>query len=181
LDGEHITWYVSGGGDQDAQYYEVLLSTTGNNAEDFDILLFSETLEGQEWRYRGADLSEWWGQSIYIAFRHVSNGGGIMLKLDDVLYPTWTNPGQDCTINVAELSENPLSVFPNPASDVITVKCAGNGTVEIFDASGRQIRRWVAQRSADIGISDLAEGMYTIKFIDADGFMKTLPLSVIRK
>lgn len=69
--------------------YEVLISTTGNEPEDFSSI-FSETL-GQStvpvWYKRSVDLSDYSGQTVYIAFRHLCDNEKAItegLQLDEV-------------------------------------------------------------------------------------------------
>jgi subtilisin-like proprotein convertase family protein len=180
IEGEHITWYVSTSSDNDSEYYEVLLSTTGNNPEDFVNVLFSETIEGPEWRYRGADLTEWWGQEVYIALRHFTSGGQIMLKLDDVLYPTWTNEGQDCTIGINELISSDIRLYPNPAEDIISMSYQGSGRYEILDASGRMVMGNTYSQGQLIDVSFLGNGVYTFSFYSKEEKLFTELLNVIR-
>jgi subtilisin-like proprotein convertase family protein len=171
VEGEHLTWYVSTSSESDSQYYEVLLSTTGNDPEDFSVVLFAETIEDSQWRYRGADLSSYWGQNIYLAFRHYTSGGGIMLKLDDVLYPTWTNEDQDCTIGLNELGTTNFLLFPNPADEFVSINSKLSGTVELIDAMGRMVKSEMVQAGANLDISKLAVGLYTFKFYQKDGLV----------
>ena len=65
--------------------YEVLLSTTGNNPEDFTTTLFSideETIN--TWTSHEIDLAAYEGQHIYIAF-HNNSAQGEILGIDDIL------------------------------------------------------------------------------------------------
>lgn len=181
IDGEHVTWYVATSSETDSEYYEVLLSTTGSDPSNFDVVLFSETLQGPDWRYRGADLSAWWGQDVYIAFRHYTPGGEIMLKLDDVLYPTWTNQDQDCTISVNEFIVSDIKLYPNPANDLVVVGCKGSGRFDVLDASGRIVISSSYKSAQSIDVSVLTNGIYAFRFFDLDGTVYTQLLHVIRQ
>jgi hypothetical protein len=162
LEGEHISWYVSTSSDTDEHDYEVLISTTGTDPEDFTIMISGETISGSDWNYRIADLSNWWGQNIYIAFRHLSPGGEIMLKLDNVQYPTWTNEGAECFISVNEATGDFFDVYPNPAKDALFIDQEGTGYYHITDSSGRKVLEGRWNGLTKIDVSTISAGVYHI-------------------
>lgn len=76
-----------------AEHYGLAISTKSNTkAEDFEVI-FDETLtagnvdatsiQGQ-WFERSIDLSEYAGQSVYIAFRHYNSANNFWINLDNV-------------------------------------------------------------------------------------------------
>ena len=68
----------------EAAGYEVLISTTGNNPEQFTDKVFATTEESIDtWTWHEVDLSQYAGQRIYIAFRNNSAKGEI-LGIDDI-------------------------------------------------------------------------------------------------
>ena len=75
--------------------YIVLLSTTGNNPEDFNTVLFSETASNTTYEEVEIDLRSYSG-NVYIAFRIPPGGAdGWYLYLDDVTidsYPSCLKP-----------------------------------------------------------------------------------------
>ncbi len=68
-----------------------------------------------------------------------------------------------------------LTAFPNPVSDVLTVKAQGNvagkGALLLMDASGRVIAKSGIESNgtATFDMQHLAQGMYVIKFADDKG------------
>lgn len=64
--------------------YEILVSTTGNNPEDFTTPVFTISEESlDEWTTHEVDLSAYAGQHIYIAF-HNNSATGEILGIDDI-------------------------------------------------------------------------------------------------
>ena len=169
LEGEHLSWNVSTIGESDLEHYQVLLSTSGNEPENFTEVLFEETCNGSWWRYRAADLSPWWGEDIYIAFRHISDGGNFLLKLDDVRYPTWTNEDADCTITVNDVSKGNVQLYPNPFSDLLIIENQGTSTISkavLRDTPGKTILEMNQKQGTarlDIDTAALASGLYTLE------------------
>jgi uncharacterized delta-60 repeat protein len=57
-----------------------------------------------------------------------------------------------------------LEVFPNPASDKVTIRTNGEGTLEIVNMVGKVVITQPATKTNEINISKLAKGVYTVKF-----------------
>ncbi len=78
-----LKFWVSRSTYDDAQdEYEVLLSTTGNAIEDFDIVLKEKAAASSTWTEVSIDLSEYDGQLCYIAIRHDFTDG-FFIMVDD--------------------------------------------------------------------------------------------------
>ncbi|MBL7941969.1 MAG: CotH kinase family protein, partial [Flavobacteriales bacterium] len=176
--GEHLTWYCAGMGEEVNEHYQVLLSTTGTAPSDFNVVLWEETYNETYWSYRAADLEAWWGQDIYIAFRHFNSDGQIMLRIDDVRYPTWTNPGENCLVNLDELNNNRWSVYPNPGTGTFTVSWPTGNTLQslqLQDALGRTVQTNNAQSANNHSVSlhiDVA-GLYSLTLCFENGGCST--------
>jgi len=65
-----------------------------------------------------------------------------------------------------------ISVYPNPANDILFLNGSTNFTYQIFDISGKLIQASSIQNSS-IDISTIAPGIYSIKIIDTNGNMST--------
>ncbi|MFY8034159.1 MAG: T9SS type A sorting domain-containing protein, partial [Flexibacteraceae bacterium] len=57
-----------------------------------------------------------------------------------------------------------FDIFPNPASDRVTVKTIGEGTIEIVNNIGQVLITQQANGTNEINISKLAMGVYTVRF-----------------
>ncbi|MFY8035323.1 MAG: T9SS type A sorting domain-containing protein, partial [Flexibacteraceae bacterium] len=55
-------------------------------------------------------------------------------------------------------------VFPNPATDKVTIKTSGTGTLEIINTLGQVVFNQPAIETNEINVSKLAKGIYTVKF-----------------
>jgi len=168
IGGEHITWYAASQLEETSEHYQVLLSTTGIEAGDFTTILWEETISGDEWQYRAADLSAWWGQNIYIAFRHFNSANNFQLRIDEIRYPTWTNPAQDCTIGVEESNmTGAFSLWPNPADDKLTVHSTQPiGHIRMCNVIGEVVmeRSFNENRHVVlIDVKDLSAGIYSLQ------------------
>ena len=97
------------------------------------------------WQYRAINLQAWWGQNIYIAFRHFDSPDGFQLKLDDVRIPSFTNADDACFVSVDEHTPSSnVIVYPNPAHDRVIWQGAlsNEETMHLSDISGRSIQQW---------------------------------------
>ncbi|MBN1296990.1 choice-of-anchor J domain-containing protein [bacterium] len=89
-----LSWYIAV---QDQawpdEYYEVLISTTGNAIADFTSVIHSENVaesgpDGNNYWYRRIDLQPYLGETVYVAFRHCSSTNLFRINLDDVCVTT---------------------------------------------------------------------------------------------
>ena len=89
-----------------AEHFEILLSTTGNSADDFTITLVPEAVTTNAYVEYTADLSSYAGQQGYIAIHHFNCTDQRYLYVDDFgIYG----------------SENWVSVNPNPTDATTTL------------------------------------------------------------
>ena len=83
-----VVWWVA---TQDFNYpsehYGLFLSTTGSALEDFTVELFNETLEvaNAVWQRRYVYLTEYSGETVYLAWRHYDCTDNYKIKIDDIL------------------------------------------------------------------------------------------------
>ena len=135
------------------------------------------------------DVTEFWIEGIGSnrGFMHVGqweadhDSEGEMYHLlcyhvnDDVIY---VNPEyNDCDIDDVEENtvENNISIYPNPAKDVIKILNDNNlniTNVEILDLTGRTVLS--TDKSADINISELPEGQYFVKIYGESTIVRKL-------
>ena len=71
--GTVLTWDALSLDDGFRDSYEILVSTTGDNPEDFTEVIFREAREKATVNTKSVVLNDYVGESIYIAFRNVSN------------------------------------------------------------------------------------------------------------
>jgi len=74
---------------------------------------------------------------------------------------------ENTTLSVDEIAANiAVSVYPNPATDVINISVTGNNNdmnAEIYNVSGQVVYKAAVQNHSSINISNLPDGMYYIK------------------
>lgn len=153
---------------QDPSYpdgYEVLISTTVPVIDSFYVQdsLFYTDAEFPYWTERIIDLDSFAGQSVYIAFHHISTDKFI-LCFDNIRILS------DTTLSVTE-SENTISVnvYPNPVSEEIIFTSSEemkNVKLEILDLSGRICGIYSGNGSQTrIPVAELAKGMYILRAV----------------
>jgi hypothetical protein len=71
--------------------------------------------------------------------------------------------------SIAKTRNNELSLYPNPASDVLNIRLPGSGfnnaEAIIRDISGKELSRTVIESNSPINISSLPKGIYSITII----------------
>ena len=139
-----VEWYHFGQGVGSGSItYEVRLSTTGTAVADFDTVLFSESHGGQVFEYRSLSLADFAGDTVWIAFHNVANGGTGMI-IDDVTVrdagapmlrfdaPTLVDAGNDVDLTVTLLSGDPNGLTFNWTS---SMQAAGLATLSFTDST----------------------------------------------
>lgn len=81
--GALLTWDALSLDDGFKDSYEILVSTTGDDPADFTDVVFREDREDAEVNTKSVVLNDYVGQSIYIAFRNVSNDK-FLLIIDNI-------------------------------------------------------------------------------------------------
>ncbi len=83
-------------------------------------------------------------------------------------------------INEAESGKWKVEIFPNPASDNVTVSGLPEGShMELYDASGRQLSEFRIQNSEfRIDVSSLTSGLYLLRAIAPDGTIHSTKLII---
>lgn len=67
-------------------------------------------------------------------------------------------------IGVEELSGEKINIYPNPATEYIMANTCGNGTIEIFDMTGKLVSSSnITKTSQVIDIRNLQHGIYFVK------------------
>lgn len=165
-----LSWWAKA---QDVSYpdgYEVYISTTGNQPEDFTQLLYSTPAENSVGIYRSVDLSSYENQTVYIAFRNNSNDKFILI-IDDILVAETapndvvgvraSNKGYNADgalnfsteiVNIGSANVNSLTMnYVIDGGDTITAELTGLNIAPL----GTQIVTHPTTWSTDLGIHDV--------------------------
>ena len=151
--------------------YSILVSTTGSDVGDFTDVVFVDTLQYvNEWQARTIGLSTYANQTIYLAFRHHGTSDLYGFMIDAVKLPGVVNCSPDA---VTELDKVESNLFPNPATDKVTITSSlqGAATVRVYDAIGRVVLMnnvHLSQAAYTQNISSLNRGIYTIQISTTD-------------
>ena len=139
----------------DYEYEGVWISTTGTNPSNFTEI-WTQTNPQDSWEWTEVDLSPYTGHNVYIAFKYTGDCAHIWY-VDDI----------DITGNlgVDDVTSMNLSVYPNPAKDVIRINGLDKATeVYIYNATGALVKTVVTNGQNEINIDELAAGLYLARF-----------------
>ncbi|QYJ67709.1 T9SS-dependent choice-of-anchor J family protein [Flavobacterium litorale] len=160
-------WAKSVTDDFGLERFSVAISTTGTAVEDFTVISEGTFLEAPvEWTEYTYDLDVYANQQVYIAV-HCTSNDAFALFVDDITV----------TADVASIEDNLLSqftVYPNPATDVITITNAASTPIDsatITDINGRTVKTVTFSGVAEtqINIADLAVGVYVLNIESSKG------------
>lgn len=66
-----------------------------------------------------------------------------------------------------------VSVYPNPATDVLTIKTEGLSTVNLINAIGQVVKTKTVDRIDEINVSELNSGIYVVRLTNETGDIAT--------
>lgn len=138
---------------------KVYYSTTDNDPSSFT-LIATENVGSTEWAEYSYTIP---ANAKYIAIQCNSNDV-FALFIDDVVISGGTT-------SVAEVSNNEVSVYPNPANNVVNVNANSNiDNVEIYSISGQKVGDFTANgTTTSINTESLSNGMYLMKINTENG------------
>ncbi len=161
-EGATISWYVDAlDNDWYQEYYSVLVSTTGANTSDFTYTIFSGTLDNPDWTKKSRSLAGFAGQTIRIAFRHHNITDQFVMMIDDISVTAGN------TASIDNVENTNVTLFPNPVTSVLNIEAQGIQEVSVIDVNGRTVM--TEQNTNRIDMSNLANGVYFVRVITADG------------
>lgn len=146
------------------ELYEVCVSTTDNDPESFTVVESGSAPAG-EWTQVDVDLSEYAGQSIYVAIHCVSEDAFIFMVDDIVVAKPSTGVGSVAI-------DKSLSLYPNPVSETLVICSTGSEieSVSIYSMSGAMVgSATVGSSELRYNVTGLAAGIYVAKVQTADG------------
>lgn len=161
-------WVNAQDANYSAEHYGVYVSTTGTNPSDFT-LLFEETIDANggprdqgAWKQKTANLSNYTGQTVRIAFRHFNCTDEFVFNLDDVEIV----PGVG-----VENHDLQVKIFPNPANSILNINANSNiSKVEVYNLLGQNVMTVsVNDINTNINTSNLTAGMYMLKLHTDNG------------
>lgn len=161
-EGASLKWWTAAqDGSYPADHYEVMISTTGTDAANFTSI-FEETLTTDEWLERSQSLANYAGQTIRIAFVHDNCSDAFVMKIDDI--------SVTAGVGINEF-DNSVTVFPNPATNVLNVTASSNiSLVEVYNMMGQKVASFDANdTNTQINASALTNGIYMLRINTENG------------
>lgn len=136
------------------ELYKLGVSTTTNDPASFTIIGGTRTA-GASWEQITLDLSAYDGQDIYIAVVYVGEDTFAFMT-DNMVLTTM--------VGVEDNITQDIHVYPNPASDIITVKNAENSDITVLNMIGEIVMTVEnANATENIEVSKLPVGNYIVK------------------
>lgn len=156
---EYMKFFVKTYNDQyGLEKYNVLISSTDDKIESFQKIGATREAPAEEWQEVTIDLKEYSGRDVYLAIQCVSEDAFIFM-IDDI-----TVCGDVANENVAKNIATQLSVYPNPAKEMITIHAqdAVINQVDILNVAGMMVYQSNALNTTDYrySVSKLNSGIY---------------------
>lgn len=153
-------------------------SSTGHMDND---LFINNNEDSLIFLYRSSPAEQWTELDDYT----VETGGSLTNKRGDVVVNDlrlgeYVLAIRDAQVGIPESQKSPLTVYPNPASDVITIRSFESGlTLSIIDLTGRLVYSDPsASKDLVVDCSDWPAGTYLINLSDGDRLVETKKVEV---
>lgn len=154
------------------EHYGVFVSTTNTQVGSFSMLFeetFTTDMTNWVWLNREVDLSNYIGQTIYIAIRHWNCTDMNSIAINDFVLEK-TVPQ-----SINQPSQSEFKVYPNPTSDYINIVANNLQKVEIYNSVGQIVS--TSFDANQINVENIDNGVYTLK-IYADNKVETQKLLI---
>lgn len=156
-----MSWWVKA---QDAnyadEYYSVYVCSAPTVASATAAGSIYDGYSTGDWVKKSADLSEYSGQTIYIAFRHYNSSDMFQIGIDELSILG------DANVGINSIDESNVVLYPNPTNSMINIIAEGLKTVEVMDMTGRMV---MTSESNTIDMSQLANGVYVVRVSTLNG------------
>ena len=110
-----------------------------------------------------AHATEWWNTEGYPIFNN-PNG---YVSIDSSMYFS-----SDCASAIHELTSETVLIYPNPATNYITIDLRGieetHTILKIYDLSGKVVFEKRSTSTTTLDVSDFAKGVYTFEVSNSD-------------
>ena len=117
--------------------------------------MWTQESPSEEWKTVTIDLKDYQGEAIYVAFKY-SGEYGHNWYIDNISITGGTG--------VEEGEATALTVCPNPARESIRIPgLEAESEVQIYNSLGELVKVVNANPDQEIGIRDLASGLYLIR------------------
>lgn len=109
-------------------------------------------LTDEEWHTEEISLDTFAESNVLIRFKYINDNGGNIF-IDDIHVGS--------ALGIADFNKNIINVYPNPATDKVTITGLTDGTVvSLYAISGQKLLEVTVNGDTAIDISSLAKGMY---------------------
>ncbi|MFC2462248.1 MAG: T9SS type A sorting domain-containing protein [Porphyromonas endodontalis] len=136
-------------------------------------LLAPQSAKGSEWTLISADLSAYKGKTILLSLVPVVNGVSA-IQVDQLRVTMDGSTAVDTpTLNVETI------LYPNPATEFITVQTRAGSTIELFTLDGARVAETKAiNGTTTLAVGQLPAGTYMARITDKDGNSVSRPIVV---
>lgn len=119
-----------------------------------------------------------------------NSAGSVSWSVGEPIIKTASSPGNDVTqgfqqgniyvTGIEELSELKISVFPNPASDIVTISSDESAELNMYDMSGRMVLNQLIEIGLNtIDVSIFERGTYSITVLKKGSQPKIVKLIIM--
>lgn len=162
--GNFIKWQARSHDPSYLDGYYVMVSTTDNQIASFTDTIATLGNENAEWTEREVDLvaKGFANQTIRVAFV-LRSYDAFKLYIDDVEVRI------DDPVGLEEQTAVDFALYPNPATEIITIKCEDAISIRIFQMDGQLVGEQSLLATQQVDIANLVAGTYLVEVVTSNG------------
>ena len=159
--GATLSWWAGSASSRSfAEYYSVLVSSTGSEPAQFTHTLYADSLHSPDYQHHTASLAAFAGQTVRIAFRHHNCASKYWLLVDDIeVNATVGIDGTDARAS--------FRLYPNPTTGLLHIDGPDFNEVCVTDACGRQLL--CSKRARTLDLQPYGNGVYFVHITSGEG------------
>jgi hypothetical protein len=162
--GNFISWYGKSHDHSFPDSYKVLISNSGTNSTDFTDTLMVVSNESPDWTFHQVEIEQFANENVHVAFV-LTTLNGFKLYLDSIDLRK-----EDPLFVPTVMADYEVKVFPNPATDYISIHGEGIHSVSCVAADGK--RMFEVNDIDYIDISTLPSGVYVLSIAHKEGVLR---------
>lgn len=151
-------------GENGPETFAVFVIPAGMSHEFAENVLPAKNVEDTNWTHQLVDLSAYAGRTVKVAISVISQS-----QKDWIAFSNFEVRQQE--VKIDEVQGSQISMYPNPANNVINVSAAVNmSSIEVYTIAGQKVADYtVSGTRAAINVNDLSNGMYIMQIVSENG------------
>ena len=83
------------------------------------------------------------------------------------------------SVGIDEIDDEQISIYPNPANELINISCSNQGSIRIINLAGQVVLQARTEKGINrINVEELNPGLYMVQYVNESGNTSTQKLLI---